>query len=490
MRLAFFRTLDALGPAYLMRRRSGDLVGVATHDIEFIEYFFAHTVTPAGVAVLVPTAVLAVLAGQGWLLAAAVLPFLLYAGLSPVMARARIDRLASRAREASGALNAHAADAVQGLAELVAFQHERAWGAAFEARAAEYVRARAPFLRDLTLQTVLQEIATGLGGLAVIATGAVLVASGQLDAGLLPLLTLLAMSAFVPVWEIAQVGRQLADTLASTRRVYAVHSEPVVVRDGPGVAGPRRTGVPALEMSDVSFTYPGRQQAALGGVSLEVPAGSTVALVGPSGAGKSTIANLFLRFWDPAAGVVRLEGRDLREYRLDELRRRIALVAQDTYLFNSTLRENILVARPEASEAEVAAAIERASLAEFVAALPDGLDTVVGERGARLSGGQRQRVAIARAFLKDAPVLILDEATSHLDAVNEQAVREALAELARARTTLVIAHRLSTIRNADRIVVVDAGRVVQVGRHDALVEERGLYARLVSRQLTASAAGS
>jgi ATP-binding cassette subfamily B protein len=487
MRLAFFRKLDALGPAYLMRRRSGDLVGVATHDIEFIEYFFAHTVTPAAVAVLVPTAVLAVLTGHGWWLAAAVLPFLLYAALSPVVARGRIDRLASQAREASGALNAHAADAVQGLAELVAFQHERAWGAAFEARAREYVRARLPFLRDVAREGALQEVATGLAGLAVIAAGAALVTSGRLEAGLLPLLTLLALSAFVPVWEIAQVGRQLADTLASTRRVYAVHAEPVTVTDGPAVPGPRPAGASALEMARVTFTYPGRSSPALAGISLDVPAGATVALVGPSGAGKTTIANLFLRFWDPQAGSVRLDGRDLREYRLDELRRRIALVAQDTYLFNATLRDNVLVARPDASEAEVAKAIERASLAEFVAALPEGLDTRVGERGARLSGGQRQRVAIARAFLKDAPVLILDEATSHLDAVNEQVVREALAELARARTTLVIAHRLSTIRGADRIVVLDAGRVVQVGSHAALVAERGLYARLVSRQLTAAA---
>jgi ATP-binding cassette subfamily B protein len=488
MRLDMFRKLDALAPAYLTRRRTGDLVGVATHDIELIEYFFAHTVTPAFVAVLVPLGVLATLTSFGWPVAVALLPFLTYAALTPVLARARIDELGSRAREVSGDLNAHAVDTVQGLGEIVAFQHTRERGLEQAAKAREFLAARMPFLRDLTLQGVRQEIATGLGGLTVVLVGASLVAHGRLDSGMLPLLTLLAMSAFVPVWEIAQVGRQLADTLGSTRRVYAVHSEPVPVTDGPGV-GPVEVsslGV-ALEMAGVSFTYAGRSRRALTDVSFTVPTGSTVALVGPSGAGKTTIANLLLRFWDPDAGIVRMLGRDLREYGLDELRRRIALVAQDTYLFNDTLAGNIRLARPDATAAELLAAVEKASLAELVASLPDGLDTIVGERGAQLSGGQRQRVAIARAFLKDAPILILDEATSHLDAVNEAAVRSALDLLSRDRTTVVIAHRLSTVRDADQIIVLEDGRVSEMGSHQALLDRGGLYAHLVSRQLTAVA---
>jgi len=486
MRLDIFRKLDALVPAYLTRRRSGDLVGVATHDVELIEYFFAHTIAPAFVAILVPAGVLATLFAFGWPLTLAVLPFLAYTALSPVLARARIDRLGSRAREASGEMNAHAVDTVQGLTEIVAFQRERSRGVAFAARARAYMEARLPFLEDLTRQTVFQEMATGLGGLAVVTVGATLVVGGRLEAGVLPLLTLLAMSAFVPVWEIAQVGRQLADTLGATRRVYAVHAEPIPVTDGPGVMTTLPTP-PTLEMARVRFVYPGRARPALDDVSIAVPAGRTTALVGPSGAGKTTIAGLFLRFWDPAAGAVKIGGRDLRDYRLDEVRRQIALVAQDTYLFNDTLRNNILIARPTASEPEVAAAVTKASLDDFVRALPDGLDTRVGERGAQLSGGQRQRVAIARAFLKNAPVLILDEATSHLDAVNEQAVRDALALLARDRTTLVIAHRLSTVRDADQIIVLDAGRVVETGDHETLLAEGGLYARLVSRQLGAAA---
>ncbi len=197
-----------------------------------------------------------------------------------------------------------------------------------------------------------------------------------------------------------------------------------------------------------------------------------------------------LRFFDPAQGRISFGGQDLREWPLETLRQRVALVAQDTYLFNITLRANILLARPDASETDLTAAIERSALSDFIASLPDGLETPVGERGVQLSGGQRQRVAIARAFLKDAPVLILDEATSHLDAISEAQVRRALSALMRDRTTLVIAHRLSTVRDADLIVVMDQGRVQETGAHADLLARGGLYARLVGKQLGGVAAAA
>ena len=482
MRIALFNKLDRLAPAYLVRRRTGDLVGMATHDVELVEYFFAHTVAPFLVAVLVPGAVVGTLAWFGWPMALALAPFLAVVAISPFLARRRIDALGSRAREAFGDMNAHAVDTIQGLPEILAFQRTRARGAEFVARIERHTALRLPFFADLTKQSAILEAVTGLGGLVVVATGAHLVATDAVDPALLPMLTLLAMAAFLPVSEIAHIGRQLADTLGATRRLHAVHNEVEAVTDGPGVGAPSHPGGAGIEVRDVAFSYPGHRRLALDGATFTVPAGKTVALVGPSGAGKTTAAHLLMRFWDPGAGVIRFDGHDLRAYRLDELRERIALVTQDTYLFNETLRANILIARPEATGAELDEAVRRASLGPFVDALPDGLETRVGERGVRLSGGQRQRVAIARAFLKDARVLILDEATSHLDAVNEQAVRRALEELMTERTTIVIAHRLSTVRNADRIVVLDAGRTLETGTHDELIAAGGLYSRLAGRQ--------
>ncbi len=486
MRIDFFRKLDQLAPAYLVRRRTGDLMSVATQDIELIEYFFAHTIAPACLAILAPGVVLLVLAWHSPWLALTLAPFLFIVALSPLAMRHRVDELGSRAREAAGELNAHAVDTVQGLHEINAFQYEGRRGEEFHVLGERHIRLRLPFFRQLTLQQSLLEVMTGLGGLSIVAVGGLLTASGYVEVGVLPLLTILSLSAFLPVSEIAQIGRQLADTLGSTRRVYAIHAEEITVRNGPGVASDHRAGEASLELQDLSFAYPGMSRLALSHVDCVIPSGHTVALVGTSGAGKTTTAHLLMRFWDPRSGRVLLNGIDLREYALEDVRSRVALVAQDTYLFNDTLRRNIMIAHPQASEDELLRAAHYASLDDVVAALPEGLDSRVGERGMSLSGGQRQRVAIARAFLKDAPILILDEATSHLDAINERAVRDALDRLKADRTTIVIAHRLSTIRDADLIIVLDAGRVAETGTHDSLLAAGGLYAQLVQHQLSAT----
>ena len=413
----------------------------------------------------------------------ALLPFLIAVGLSPFLMRGSVDRLGSKAREASGELGAYAIDSIQGLGEIITFQDEERRSSGFDKLADVHIALRIPFFKQLTFQHSLLEVLTGFGGLAVVISGTMMVQNGEVSSGILPLLTLLAMSAFLPVSEIAQIGRQLADTLGSTRRYYALENEPIPVKDGMGVS-PNKKPEATLEIQGLTFSYPGQARYALNTINLKILSGETVALVGASGAGKTTTAQMLMRFWDPDSGIIKLNGTDLKDYTLDDLRSRIALVAQDTYLFNDTLRANILIARPDASEKDLKNAVDGAALGDLIATLPDGLNTEVGERGTSLSGGQRQRVAIARAFLKNAPILILDEATSHLDSVNESEIRRQLDALKVNRTTIIIAHRLSTIKDADQIIVLEEGALMESGTHDDLVELGGFYAKLVSRQLS------
>ena len=419
-----------------------------------------------------------------WPLALALLPFLAYAAGSPVLGRRRIDRLGSSARGALGELGAHVTETIQGLAELVAFA---ATGAAARrvhgAASRRYQAMRLALLHDLSLQTAGLEVATGLGGLAVAAVGAPLVLHGWIAPTLLPLLMLVSVAAFLPVSEIAQVGRQLADTIASTRRLHVVQPEPVAITDGPRVPrGAARRLDACGSSSALHLSGPHARRRWRTSIS-RCRRARRWRWSGRRAPARRRSPICCCASGTREQGAIRLDGVDLRDLTLDGLRGRIALVAQDTYLFNDTLEANVRLARPEATREEIETALRQAALADFVADLPEGLQTRVGERGVQLSGGQRQRIAIARAFLKDAPILVLDEATSHLDTISEQQVRSALDALMANRTTIVIAHRLSTIQAADIILVLNAGRVVEAGTHQQLLARRGFYAQLVEHQM-------
>ncbi|MBF9035110.1 ATP-binding cassette domain-containing protein [Rhodobacterales bacterium HKCCE2091] len=284
---------------------------------------------------------------------------------------------------------------------------------------------------------------------------------------------------------LSEIWGELQRAAGATERLIELLGVTDTVQDPAAPVALGEGGRGAIAFEDVRFHYPTRLNApALDGVAFTVRPGETVALVGPSGAGKSTILQLLLRFYDPESGRITLDGTDLRDISRAELRGAIALVPQDPVIFAASARENIRFGRPGASDQEVEAAARAAAAHDFLAALPEGYDTWVGERGIMLSGGQKQRIAIARAILRDAPILLLDEATSALDAESERAVQEAVAEMAEGRTTLIVAHRLATVKKADRILVFDEGRVVAEGSHDSLVAEGGLYARLARLQFT------
>jgi subfamily B ATP-binding cassette protein MsbA len=392
----------------------------------------------------------------------------------------RTTKAAKGAMAETSALSTAIMESLDGV-RVVKIENREAYE---EARVDEVVRRRQKHLIKGANARAAAAPSTEL--VMTIATGAVLAYAGWRSnvgatnvGAFLAFIVALGMSS-QSLRQLANLQTVMAEGLSAARRLFAALDVEPAIRDRPGAEPlPRIEGEVAFEAVD--FAYPGAP-ATLTGLSLTVKHGETVALVGPSGGGKTTILNLIPRFYDATGGRVTIDGRDVRDVTLASLRSQIALVTQEPFLFDDTIRANIAYARPEAGQAEIEQAAQEAAAHEFIMGLPAGYETTVGEAGARLSGGQRQRIAIARAFLKDAPILLLDEATSQLDTESEAQVQAALARLMAGRTTLLIAHRLSTVRGADRIYVIDQGRIVETGDHAGLVRKRGLYARLARSQ--------
>ncbi|MEN3794265.1 ABC transporter ATP-binding protein [Fulvimarina sp. MAC3] len=380
-----------------------------------------------------------------------------------------------------GDFNARIEENVGGIRVVQAFGNEHHERRLFSANNAEYRRRKLDAYKIMSWSQSLNYFSMRLTQVIVMVTGTYFVIAGDLTNGGFVGFLLLVGVFFRPVEKIAAVLESYPKGIAGFRRYCEFLDTEPDIEDRPGAVVVEDVRG-EVSFDRVRFAYGRNDLPVLDDVSFTAKPGETIAFVGPSGAGKTTICALLPRFYDVTGGVIRIDGRDIRDMTLASLRNHVGVVQQDVFLFGGTVRENIAYGRLDASEEEIVSAMRRASLAETVAALPNGLDTIVGERGVKLSGGQKQRLSIARMFLKDPAILILDEATSALDTATERQIQASLAELSKGRTSLVIAHRLSTIRHADRICFVEAGRIVETGTHDALVEKGGAYARLVAAQ--------
>ncbi|MFT3770207.1 MAG: ABC transporter transmembrane domain-containing protein [Minicystis sp.] len=397
----------------------------------------------------------------------------------------RVRKLARDVQDALARASEVADETLAGIRTVRAFAAEPREAARYEAAVmSSFELARTRTIIASTFMAVAA-FAAGCAAAAVLWYGGHLVAAGALSAGKLASFLVYTILVAASLGGLSDLWADFMKASGAAERIFELLDRVPAIPAEDGAEIDRVEG--RVEFEDVAFAYPTRREAkVLQGIDLAVRPGEVVAVVGPSGAGKSTIAALLTRLYDPDAGRVLLDGRDLRELSPSSLRRRIGVVSQEPILFSSSIADNIRYGRAGASDAEVEAAARAANAHEFISRFPDGYATAVGERGVQLSGGQKQRVAIARAVLKDPRILVLDEATSALDAESEHLVKEALDRLMKGRTTLIIAHRLSTVADADRVVVLDGGRVVQSGSHAALVGEEGLYKRLVERQFVAA----
>ena len=479
LRERFFARLMKLGPAFTKNERTGELVSTAVEGVERLDAYFGRYLPQVALSALVPLSIFLYLMPVDWISgllllgAAPVVPILMIA-----VGKHAESHIQHQWRSLSR-MSAYFLDTLQGLTTLKVFGLSASEGETVANVGERFRKKTLKVLRYAFVSGLVLEFTVSIAIAVVAVELGIRLLRGDIAFQPAFLVLLLAPEFYRPLRDLGVSRHAGMEGKAAAERIFEVLNT-AAPSDGEAGSVTTPEGSLDIELSRVSFTYPDASQPALSGVSLTLPAGTTTALVGRSGAGKSTLVNLLLRFMEPESGKMKANGVGISELAVEGWRERVALVPQRPYLFYGSVFENIRLARPEAGREEVERAAELAGAAGFIRRLPEGYETGIGERGARLSGGEAQRIAIARAFLKDAPLLILDEPTSSLDPESEKVVRRAVERLAEGRTTLIIAHRLNTIHDADRIAVLDAGRVEAVGAHAELVESNKLYAALVS----------
>lgn len=476
LRVWFYQAIEPLAPARLTSARSGDLLSRVIADVETLDNIFVRVLAPPLTAVVIVLGMAVFMGSFALSLGFVITLFLLSVGIGLTAFSLLLNRrLGRRLVEERAALRADLVDAVQGLPDLIAFGQEKTFLERIKASGRQFSAIQTHMARLNGLQSGLNSLLTGLGVWVILFLAIPLVSSGKIEGVYLAVIVLGSMASFEAVQNLPQAAQLLEANIQSARRLFEIADQPPLVTD-PAQPLPQPTSAD-LRVENLSFAYPdgerGSDSLVLQNISFALPPGKKLALVGPSGAGKSTLANLLMRFWD-AEGIL-LAGQDIRAYKQVDVRRMFSLVSQNTYLFNASLRENLLLARPWAAQDDIEAACRAAQLHDFILSLPNGYETLVGERGVELSGGERQRVAIARALLKNTPIFIFDEPTANLDAVTERKLVETLQSVMENHSVLWITHRLVGLEAMDEILVLENGKIVQRGTQAELLARNGLY---------------
>ncbi|ANB33026.1 ATP-binding cassette subfamily B protein [Rhodovulum sulfidophilum] len=486
IRSAVFDRMIGMSPSFYEKTMTGEVLSRITTDTTLILSVLSSSASFALRNILVFFGALVLMLATATKLSGLVL-LLVPAVIVPiVLLGRRLRQLSRENQDWIAASSGNASEALLSVQTVQAFTNEARARAQFRGVTEQSFQSARQRIGTRAVMTVIVIFLVFAGIVGVLWVGAHDVRAGEMSVGQLVQFVIYSVMVAGAVAAMTEIWGELQRAAGATERLVELLTAQDSVTDPERPAPLPEPARGEIRFEDVRFSYPTRPDSpALNGIDLTVRAGETVALVGPSGAGKTTVMQMILRFYDPQQGRVLFDGADLRSLGREAFRNRLALVPQDPAIFAASARENIRFGRPGATDAEVEAAARAAAAHDFLSALPQGYDTEVGERGLMLSGGQKQRVAIARAILRDAPVLLLDEATSALDAESERAVQQAVDRMAATRTTIIIAHRLATVKKADRIVVLDRGRIVAEGTHDALVAEDGLYARLARLQFTA-----